>query len=144
MEIIDINSSNFESFKNLDIIAFSFANIGALGEKGGIKIVTSNRTLYHTNMVKSIKVQELFLICPILKDCSFYLFNAIVPKGWTPFYMGGGNFLVVKDEYEEIITKAIPDGLYNNWINVICKAIHSQKNKSILKCLKKFLLSWLK
>lgn len=115
METIEINSSNFKEFQNLNAIAFSFAHPGAQGEDGSIKIMTSKGVLYHTNIIHSIKLEEVFTVCPALKECQFNLFTAIAPKGWISFYMGGGNFLIVKDEYKEVITKAIPNGLYNCW-----------------------------
>lgn len=124
--MIEITSLNFIKFQNLDIAAFSFAKIGAQGEGGGIKIVDTKGALYHTNFTKIINLEELFTVCPILKGCDFKLFNATVPKGWTSFYMGGGNFLVVKIQYEEIILNTLPKGLYNHWISSLVKTIHKK------------------
>ena len=39
MNIIEINESNYLSYTNLDIAAFSFAYEGAMGEGGGIYII---------------------------------------------------------------------------------------------------------
>ncbi len=119
MNVIEINSSNFSQYSNLDIIAFSFANIGAQGKSGDIKIVVSDGLVYHTNYANSISLEDAFCLCPPLKECKFSLFGASVPKGWTSFYMGGGNFLVVKDSLTEVITKTIPKGLYDHWIEAL-------------------------
>ncbi len=123
METIDINSSNYTKYQNIDIIAFSFANPGAQGKPGDIKIMSSNGILYHTNYIHSISLEDAFLVCPTLKDCKFNLFEALVPKGWASFYVGGGNFLVVKCEYKDNITEIIPKDVYNNWAKALYKII---------------------
>lgn len=123
MNIIEVNTSNYTQYQNLDIVAFSFANPGAQGEGGGIKFVTSDKRICHTNYVKSISLDEAFQICPPLKDCNFALFDASPPTGWTFFYMGGGNFLVVKDQFKDTIIKTIPEGLYNHWIESLYQVL---------------------
>lgn len=123
MKIIEIDSSNFVEFQNIDIIAFSFAHIGAQGERGGVKILSSDDTLYHTNITQDIKLEELFSVCPQLSECHFGLFKSSVPTGWVPFYMGGGNFLVVKDRFKKVIQRKAAEGLYNNWIKILCSEI---------------------
>lgn len=123
MKIIEIDSSNYAQHQNLDIIAFSFANPGAQGKRGDIKIVTSDGTVYHTNYVDRISLDEVQCFCSPLKDCNFNLFGASVPEGWTSFYMGGGNFLVVKDSFTETITKVSSEGIYNHWLNALLKTL---------------------
>lgn len=130
METVEINSTNFKQYQNLDIIAFSFAHPGAQGEAGGIKIMTSDGILYHTNYKRSITLDDAFLVCPPLKECKFELFGGSTPEGWISFYVGGGNFLVVRKQFEDTITGIIPIGVYNNWI----EAMHrTTQQKNIMK-----------
>ena len=49
MNIIEINESNYQSYTNLDIAAFSFAYEGAMGEGGGIYIIDKAGQIYHAN-----------------------------------------------------------------------------------------------
>ena len=39
MNVIEITESNYQDFTTLDIVAFSFAYEGAMGEMGGIYII---------------------------------------------------------------------------------------------------------
>ena len=39
MNVIEITESNYQDFATLDIVAFSFAYEGAMGEMGGIYII---------------------------------------------------------------------------------------------------------
>lgn len=139
MNIIEITSSNITDFKTINIIAVQFTKIGGQGEGGSIKIMDSEGSLYHTNIVKTIKLKELFLICPFLEKCELGLFKSTVPEGWYSFYMGGGNFLIVKDQFKDTISKIIPIGIYNNWINTL----HKEINNNILPKMKNLLLKLL-
>lgn len=42
---IELNGNNYSEFTPLDIVAFSYAAPGAMGERGGIKIVTRDAKL---------------------------------------------------------------------------------------------------
>lgn len=123
MNIIEINSSNYTEFKSLSVVALSFTKLGGQGEKGCIKIMDKNGILYHSNIIKTIKLEEVFTVCTFLRKCDLNLFNAKVPDGWCSFYMGGGNFLIVKGQFKEVIESGIPKGLYNNWIDILHNAI---------------------
>ena len=116
-ELIEITSSNYSEFKNLDVVAFSLAHAGAQGEGGGIYIITNDKKLYHTNIVKSISLNEAFKICPSLKECRFEPWRIVVPSGWTSFYMGGGNFLVVKNGLKKYLEDCV--SLYNEWKDIL-------------------------
>lgn len=121
MEVIEINSSNYKSYHDLNVVAFSLAHAGAQGESGGLKILDFNGILYHSNIVRSIKLEEAFSVCPPLKDCHFHPLNISVPKGWVSFYMGAGNFLVIKDknEFKQSISDLTPNEKYWQWIDIL-------------------------
>ena len=128
-KIIEIDSSNYTKFQNLDVIGFSLAHAGAQGEGGCIKIVDSNGKLYHTNICNSIKLREAFTVCPPLKGCSFKVLGTTVPNGWTYFYMGGGNFLVVKKSFAEHLQKLPPNELYWRWSEALIGTIGKENIK---------------
>lgn len=49
MNIIEISESNYQDYFSLDIVAFSFAYEGAMGEMGGIYIIDRGGQIYHAN-----------------------------------------------------------------------------------------------
>ena len=49
MNVIEITESNYQDFTTLDIVAFSFAYEGAMGEMGGIYIIDRGGQIYHAN-----------------------------------------------------------------------------------------------
>lgn len=122
-KIIEITSSNYKDYMNLDIIAFSFAGEGAQGECGSIILITSDGTVYHTNFIRNIDIEEVFEICPTLKECTSDVFRFYAPKGWSSFYLGGGNFLIVKEEFQDAFANMDPYELYGQWIEILLKKV---------------------
>ena len=49
MVVKEINNSNYEAFTNLDLVAFSYAYEGAMGEGGGIYMIDASGQVYHAN-----------------------------------------------------------------------------------------------
>jgi hypothetical protein len=47
MNRIEIDELNYQDYQHLDIVAYSFARGGAMGDPGGIKIVDSDGQVYH-------------------------------------------------------------------------------------------------
>ena len=85
--------------------------------------MTSNGTLYHTNYIQTMNLEDVFTICLPLKECQFSLFDTKVPTGWCSYYIGGGNFLVAQEKFKESILDAVSDGLYDHWVDVIYRHI---------------------
>ena len=123
MNIIEITSQNHQEFKGLDVVAFSLAHAGAQGEGGGINIITSDGKLYHTNIVRSIEIGEAFAVLPCLKDCYFHPIHTTVPEGWSHFYMGAGNFIVVREEFKKLFTSLEPFEIYRQWKDIVSKSL---------------------
>ena len=125
MNVIEINSENYKDYLHLDIIAFSFAGEGAQGEGGGggLWMVTSAGKLYHTNFAYTISWEQAILLCPTLQACDCDLFRTTPPEGWQSYYMGGGNFLIVKDTYTEIFSQLDPYDLYGQWKDILIEKI---------------------
>lgn len=112
------------TFKN--VMFFSFAEGGAMGDAGAIVFYVKTGEAYYTNYVYGDadlnKVKELF---PIFKECRFGMFGmgSIVPDGWRYVNLGMGNHLIVNDEvYEEFLKKidveADPVIIYQTWMKV--------------------------
>ncbi len=49
MSIIEITEANYRDYLSLDIVAFSFAYEGAMGEMGAIYIISRDGKIYHAN-----------------------------------------------------------------------------------------------
>ena len=78
MNIIEINESNYLSYTNLDIAAFSFAYEGAMGERGGIYIIDKAGQIYHANYFMAdqcIERDHIKDIIPIFEDLQFQMFG---------------------------------------------------------------------
>ena len=128
-EFEEITQTNYQNFKNLDIIAFSCAECGAMGEHGGIIMVDAKGYVYHTNMLE-VSEEVLFSVCPPLKDCCWGFFGHCekLPEGWMHQYLGCGNHLLVKDGYVEELKKRAKGinsvgELYQKWLVIVLTMI---------------------
>ena len=80
MEIIEISESNYQDYTNLDIVAFSFAYEGAMGEMGAIYIISRDGKIYHANYCQSddpIDTNHINDIIPVFKDISWRMFDCL-------------------------------------------------------------------
>ena len=128
-EFEEITQTNYQNFKHLDIIAFSCAECGAMGEHGGIIMVDAKGYVYHTNMLE-VSEEVLFSVCPPLKDCCWGFFGHCekLPEGWMHQYLGCGNHLLVKDGYVEELKKRAKGinsvgELYQKWLVIVLTMI---------------------
>ena len=123
----EITSENYQEFAPLEVVAFSLAHAGASGEGGGVYIIAANNSLYHTNIIYSIKLEEAFVLCPPLKDCYFNPAGSSVQEGWHSSYMGLGNFLVVSDlifdNFQQQIKGLEPFEIYPQWKEIVLKCL---------------------
>ena len=126
---IEIYNSNYREYMPLNIVAFSYAASGAMGEGGGIYIITEEGNVYHTNIVYGdMSIDNVFLICPPLRDCQFSWFGADkIPDGWSYHDMEAGNHLCVKDNISKIVKEMSvglePSELYQQWKVIVIQAI---------------------
>lgn len=126
IQTIEITKSNIQEFGNLDIVAFSLAYAGAMGEKGGIYIITSDSKLYHTIFLRcGLSSEEVHRLCPVLKNSDFGVFGLKTPDGWSSMYMGGGNFLIMNSAlFKTIEEKQLsPYEIYKQWKQIVIKEI---------------------
>lgn len=121
--IIEITSANYKKYLDIDSIAISFAQAGAMGEKGGIYIIASDNILYHCNFTNNITLNEVFELFPFIKNCRFNPIKSTAPEGWKIIYMGFGNFLIIKDSIKNMFLKRVkemqPHELYKNWKDIV-------------------------
>ena len=74
MSIIEITESNYRDYLSLDIVAFSFAYEGAMGEMGAIYIISRDGKIYHANYCQGddpIDTNHINDIIPVFKDISW-------------------------------------------------------------------------
>ena len=97
MNIIEINESNYLSYTNLDIAAFSFAYEGAMGEGGGIYIIDKAGQIYHANYFMAdqcIERDHIKDIIPIFEELEFHIFGCETSnENWESVDLGFGNSL---------------------------------------------------
>lgn len=132
----DINIKEIEPKLFEDVIIFTLAEPGAMGEARLMKFVKKNKKCFQLFYNETISYEDIKCLFPVLKDCywkgpipheyeyekisdSIYQFNDInsiyndcytkVSKGWRHIYTGFGNHLVIKEEYFNIFEKYIQD-----------------------------------
>lgn len=117
-----------------DIMFFSLAEGGAMGEPGGVFFFDKNGQTYHFNYVFGDadmgKVERLF---PVLGDCEFGIFglDSKVPEGWNYVNLGMGNHLIVNDavypKFAEILGEEEPSVVYGKWVEIADSILNGEK-----------------
>ena len=104
---------------------FSFAEGGAMGEMGGVLMVTSDGEVYHANhCFGDISYDDLVAVFPPLGKCSFRMFGegSTTPKGWNDVDLGMGNHLIVHDDvypaFKKKVKGLIPPQIYQKWVKI--------------------------
>ena len=131
MTSIEITDSNYMDYRSLDIVAFAFAQSGAMGEPGGVEIVDAQGKFYHTNYCwEGIDYEHLLEIVPALRNCEFGILGHQAPEGWAAVYLGMGNHLTIRIDYysqfeEEVRNRRIerPGELYQQWSEIVLKLL---------------------
>ena len=132
-EPIRLNNKNYKSYLPLDIVAFSWAFGGAMGDAGGVIIVCRNGESYYFNWASGdVSENMIYEILPVITKCELPIVGEtdIVPEGWHHISLGAGNNLIIKEEYVEPLRlawkkfcKTIEQGryiiLYNVWQQLI-------------------------
>ena len=119
--MIKLNHSNYNSYIPINIIAFSFASSGAMGDPGDVKIMDKDGNLFYFNYVEGdLKENERYEICPMIKE----IVSNKTPKESDEFNMKMGNYLYVhKSISQEVEEKTkdltFPGQLFMKWSKVI-------------------------
>ena len=125
---IDLNSSNYKDFLPINIVAYSYAKSGAMGEAGGVYIISKEGQIFHLNYVYGgITSDEVNIVCPPLKEQSqnFQLYK----ENWKDFNMGMGNYLTVHisiyDKFQEKIQNLnlSMQGLFQKWKSIVLEIL---------------------
>ena len=119
MNIINITESNYQDYSSLDIVAFSFAYAGAMGEHGGIYIIDRGGHIYHANYCHGddhLDFDHVVDILPVVKDIEWRVFDSYSNnENWEAVELGMGNNLVmVKEIFNDFNKKAEESGILNS------------------------------
>ncbi len=123
-ERIELNNATF-SKAILDRTAFfQIAERGAMGEAGGILILTTDGTVYHANYhFGDLRWETATEAFPVIEKCHFGMFGigSKVPDDWKYVNLGMGNHLIVRQDYYERFAPLIagynnPGEIYQHWL----------------------------
>ena len=130
METIEIGESNYQDFLNLDIVAFSYANEGAMGEPGGICMIDKSGQEYHANYYwgkNTIHRDHIKDIFPVFTELKFGLLGAESNnENWELIYLGFGNSLFIRKDISDEFNKKVAEAnfqssgeLYQRWFGIV-------------------------
>ena len=122
----DINKALFKN-----VMFFSLAEAGAMGEPGAALFYVKSGELYYFNYVYGeVDMEKVKSKFPVLAECRFGIFgmDSSVPEGWHYVNLGMGNHLIVSDKvYNQFISEFSqdiePSVLYQNWVEVAGKIL---------------------
>jgi len=152
MDIIDITESNYQDYSSLDIVAFSFAYEGAMGEMGGIYIIDREGQIYHANYFLGddcIDREHIKDVIPVFVDLEHGLMGSESNNpNWSSEYLGFGNTLLISNEIRDGFKKKVEEAkfqrtgeLFQQWpgfvLNLIGKENDSLTMNEIWELLKK-------
>jgi len=136
MEFIELLKENYKDYLPLDIAAFSFAFAGAMGDAGGVVIITTDGQVYYFNYVEQdFTGVEIDAILPILAQCDLPIFGETdsVAEGWRHISLGAGNNLLMQNQYVELFFKMheeyektvdeIDGCLYRSWLKIMLEIV---------------------
>lgn len=130
MNIIEINELNYQDYTNLDIVAFSYAEDGAMGERGAIYIIDRNGQIYHANYCMAdncIDPNHIKSIVPVFEDIGSALLDSETKKAnWVLEDLGFGNILYMIKEIGDGFNKVVNEGgfqgfgvLFQHWPGIV-------------------------
>jgi hypothetical protein len=145
MGFIELSKENYKDYLPLDIAAFSYAFAGAMGDAGGVIIITTDGKVYYLNYCEQpLNNDDMYAILPILSQCELPVLGEIdrVPDGWKHISLGAGNNLLMQvqyvepffekhEEYAKMVDKI--DGLlYRSWLQIMHEIIllDAKKNET--------------
>ena len=139
IQAIEINDTNYQSYTQLPIVAFSFAHEGAMGEPGGIIIVDAEGRDYHANYAYGhphpISAEHLQAVIPVLSRLNFSIAGCQSGDAdWETVYLGYGNYLVLSETITPAFHEAVAEAhfnrssqLYQQWERIVMSLIGKNK-----------------
>ena len=116
MKIIEITESNYQDYQRIDIVAFSFAFSGAMGEGGGIYIVDREGQIYHANYFLGddcIDREHIKDVIPVFVDLEHGLMGSESNNpNWSSEYLGFGNTLLISNEILDGFKKKVENAKF--------------------------------
>ena len=152
MYIIEVTESNYQDYSSLDIVAFSFAYEGAMGEMGGIYIIDREGQIYHANYILGddcIDREHIKDVIPVFVDLEHGLMGSESNNpNWSSECLGFGNTLLISNEIRDGFKKKVEEAkfqrtgeLFQQWpgfvLNLIGKENDSLTMNEIWELLKK-------
>lgn len=120
--IKEIQESNYQDYTGLDIVAFSFAFGGAMGEGGGIYIIDRDGQICHANYCDeniSIEPDHIKTIIPFIEDIDFgILGNRSKNDNYESVYLGYGNHLVMNKNIYDGFCKKVEEAKFHNIVDL--------------------------
>lgn len=128
-----IRITNADMTKELfeDVMFFSLARGGAMGEPGAVYFYNKGGNLYYFNYVRSCI--NMNLVGELFPALALFRFGMVgigsnVPEGWNYVNLGMGNHLIVNDAvYEEFIDcigdEYVPSQVYRIWMEIAEKIL---------------------
>lgn len=109
LDKIRLMQNNFIQYLPMDIVAFTFAEGGAMGYPGRMEFITSDGTDYYADAYEDLTDDDMKIICPIFYDC------VIIPRelrnvpasGWQGLYLSPGNHMFIKDSIWEEFSRGM-------------------------------------
>ncbi len=109
LDKISLMQNNFMQYLPMDIVAFTFAEGGAMGCPGRMEFITSDGADYYADAYEDLTDKEMRIICPVFYDC------IIIPRemrntpaqGWQGLYLSPGNHMFVKDTIWEEFSRGM-------------------------------------
>ncbi len=124
IDFTEITDDNISEITEENIMFFTLAESGAMGEPDGIEIITKTNTqikLYHTNL-QYFDIEKLYSIFSTLKTLHCELSGVVtgVQKGFVYINTGFGNHLfvnsLINDNFQEQIKDLYPAKIYSSWL----------------------------
>lgn len=113
MNIISITDSNYQDYLSLDIVAFSFAYEGAMGEPGGIYIIDRDGQIYHANYFMGddcLDRDHIKDVIPVFVDLEHGLMGSESNNpNWNSEYLGFGNTLLISKDLHDGFKKKVDE-----------------------------------
>ena len=140
---VEINEHNINDIKFEDVAFYFEAELGAMGEAGGVELLLTNGKFYHTHMIERHDIFEMLLdgcLHPFEKLRLSWGTAANVPKDRKYYNLGYGNYLFIKQKYVPSFEKKIENikgfgELYLKWKDIALEILLEDKKTTPEICL---------
>jgi MoaA/NifB/PqqE/SkfB family radical SAM enzyme len=144
MTVDRITNSNYEAYKNLDLVAFSYAFEGAMGDGGGICMIDVDGKVYYANYYYgNLQRDHIKDIIPVIEEIDFHLLGSESKnESWKHVNLGFGNNLFLKkdifDDFEKRVKEAdfqMAGELYQHWPGIVMAVIGKGNPRLTMNCI---------